>query len=163
MDREERIGRMAQFFPKTKQGHGGLRGCRLGCELGTEEGQKRHTQDKFKMAERFLDTGTTERARNRKEVDREDHLSAEHRGFKEQATIRSFNSGDLIQIEIPFLAQKHGALKERENMGLHGSVRTVIPTPDRVSRYERLVTIAGGDKKTRGIPATWCRLIKAAS
>lgn len=163
MDREERIGEMARFFPRTKQGHGGLRGCRLGCELGSEEGEKRHTQNIYKMAERFLDTGTTERVRNRKEVDREDHLSAEHRGFKEQATIRSFNSGDLIQIEIPFLAQKHGALKERENHDLHGELRKVLPTPDRVSRYERLVTVGIGGGKTAGIPAVWCRLIKAAS
>ena len=181
MDKEQRIAEASRYIPELRQGHSGnafdtkcLRGCnvelRRALEAGKDEEKAmqaymgRHFLSgdrRWKMAEAFLKTGHL--PEHRKEEKEEEHLSTERWGFKEQGVIRSFRPGDLIQIEIPFLALKHGALKESENQILHGALRNVLPTPHNVSRYERLVTVKCGDKKTVGVPAVWCRLVKPAN
>ena len=180
MNKDLRIDEMSRFIPRLRQGHRGdmaLVRCPRGCdaeyrrmsEIGKDLGKAvkayngRHflSGDKrWDMAETFLKTGKwPERARKEGERD-EEHLSAERWGFREQSVIGTFNSGDLVQIVIPFLALKHGALKEPENKLLHGTLRTVLPIPHNASRYERLVTVKFGDKKTIGVPAVWCHLVK---
>lgn len=184
MDKEQRIAEASKHIPELRQGHSGnsfdtkcLRGCdaelRRALEAGRDEEKAlkayfgRHflSGDKhWKMAEAFLKTGKgPEHARKEEAREGEEHLSAERWGFREQGVIRSFNTGDLIQIEIPFIALKHGALKEPENKLLHRALRQVLPTPHNVSRYERLVTVKCGDKKTIGVPAVWCHLVKPAT
>lgn len=178
MDREQRISEMARFFPSTKPGHGKVRRtmnktrpdsqeytrdhrfCLRGCEP-TENGLRAHRQNPGTLAERFVDTGSIERpVRHKQDIRSEGDLSGEHRGFKEQGVIQTFTVGDTIQIEVPFLALKHGALKERENSVLNGSIRKVLPEPHFASRFERLVTVGIGGDKTMGVPAVWCHLVK---
>ncbi len=180
MNKAQRIDEMSRFIPRLRQAHSGdspRARCRRGCdaelrrmlEVGRDpnkamtayEGRHFLSGDKrWNMAEVFLKTSKwPERKKEEKE---ELHLSAESRGFREESTIRSFNVGDLIQIEIPFLALKHGALEEPENKRLHGALRKVLPTPPNASRYERLVTVKYDDKKTIGVPAVWCHLVKPA-
>jgi len=183
MDKEQKIGEMLRFIPKLRQGHRGdsprVR-CPRGCDqelrrmlaAGKDEEKSmnaylgRHFLNgdkRWKMAESFLKTGKwPERARKDDARGEEEHLSAERWGFREEGVIGTFNAGGLIQIVIPFLALKHGALKEPENKLLNGALRTVLPTPNNVSRYERLVTVKAGDKKTIGVPAVWCHLVKPA-
>lgn len=167
----------SKHIPRLRQGHKGTHhyvACPRGCnqvfnrrsesEKDFEKMMKAYNGRHFlsgdkriEMVETLLITGHWPEAK-RKEEDVE--IGGEVRTSREQAMIRGFNSGDIVQIVIPFLAQKHGALKDGENSGLHGSIHRVLPTPLNASRYERLVTIKKGDK-TVGIPATWCRLVEA--
>lgn len=184
MLKAQAIDQMSQYIPILRQGHSGnspRARCRRGCdaelrralEAGRDEEKAlnaylgRHFLNgdkRWKMAETFLKTGKwPERARKDEAREDEEHLSAERWGFREQGVIHSFNVGDIIQIEVPFMAQKHGALKEHENQILHGAMRQVLPTPPNASRYERLVTVKIGKDKTVGIPNVWCHLVKPAA
>ena len=180
MDKEQKIGEMSRFIPELRQGHSGNSfeiKCRRGCdaelrralEAGKDEkkvlrayfGRHFLSGDKrWDMAEAFMKTGKWPERARKDEAREEEHLSAERWGFREQGVIGTFNPGDLIEIRIPFIALKHGALKEPENKLLHGALRTVLQIPQNASCYERLVTVKVGDKKTIGVPATWCHVVK---
>lgn len=112
MTREQRIGRMAEFFPRTKLGHGGLVLCRMGCEVGTD-GEKRHNQDRYKVAERYeKNGGKPEHASPLKKAKDEGFVSGEISTFRGEAIILPFDYGERVLIRIPALNLKFGASKE---------------------------------------------------